>query len=121
MSKVYGMTFRVAVDEVDKDDRCQRLCWALSFLDVNTVIGRGGGCDAAGEGGRGRCGQRGRRDEASMASMASMAGRQRKTAETDETCALRRWLLDDFCVSILMITSKRRGSTCWRGSVQGAT
>lgn len=39
MSKLYGMTFQVVADEVDKDDRCQRLCRALSFLDVNTVIG----------------------------------------------------------------------------------
>ena len=42
MSKLYGMTFQVASDEADKDDRCHRLCRALAFLDVNTVIGSRG-------------------------------------------------------------------------------
>ena len=105
MSKVYGMTFRVAVDEVDKDDRCQRLCWALSFLDVNTVIGRGGGGDAAGEGkgdvagneggGRGVDGVDGGEDSA-------------ETAETDDIAAADV-LLDDFCVSILDDHIERAG------------
>lgn len=61
MSKLYALTFQVASDEVDKDDRCQRLCKALEFLDVNTVIGsRRGDDEGAGfDGGVGDGGGRG--------------------------------------------------------------
>ena len=100
MSKVYGMTFRVAVDEVDKDDRCQRLCWALSFLDVNTVIGRGGGCDAAGEGEGDVAGNEGGGRGVDGVDGVDGGEDSAETAETDETAAADV-LLDDFCVSIL--------------------
>lgn len=41
MSKVWGTTFGIAEEDKDKDERYKRLCSALDFLDLNTVVGDG--------------------------------------------------------------------------------
>jgi Rab5 GDP/GTP exchange factor len=41
MSKIWGTTFGTADEDRDKDERYKRLCDALEFLDLHTVIGDG--------------------------------------------------------------------------------
>ena len=41
MSKIWGTTFGIAEEDRDKDERYKRLCDALEFLDLNTVLGDG--------------------------------------------------------------------------------
>lgn len=41
MSKIWGTTFGIAEEDRDKDERYKRLCDALEFLDLHSVIGDG--------------------------------------------------------------------------------
>ncbi len=87
MSKLYALTFQVASDEVDKDDRCHRLCKALEFLDVNTVIGSRGGDDDASGSGSG--------NESGDGSGDGSGNRGGECGDAEEP------KLDDYCVAIL--------------------
>ncbi len=87
MSKLYALTFQVASDESEKDDRCQRLCKALQFLDVNTVIGSRSG---DGEGARVEDG--GDVDDGAAGRSGYRVGANVDAEEPK---------LDDYCVAIL--------------------
>ena len=39
MSKIWAKTFAIATDDRDRDDRYARLCHALGFLDLETLMG----------------------------------------------------------------------------------